>query len=84
MKTKTKYLYNAFGLNLESDFILNGLTPSNGLSDVRIYEGYVPVEFSEDSNENTHWSEGKDNFAFRLVGVGIFLIRNGNEIIIQS
>ena len=84
MITKVKYLYKAFGLNLESDFKLNGLLPSDGPAEVCIYEGDVSVMFPGSFEESTHWSEGKEKFAFRLFGVGAFLISGGSEIIIQS
>lgn len=84
MSTQDKFFYKAFGLNLESDFILNGLFPSDGPTQVRIIEGEVSVKFPGPIGENAYWSEGKDKFAFRIIGVGAFLINSGSEITIQS
>lgn len=79
-----KYYYKAFGLNLESDLVLKGLFPSDGPTEVRIVQGEVSVHFPETLGENAYWSEGKDNFAFRIKGLGAFLINSGSEITIQN
>lgn len=84
MSVQSKYYYKAFGLNLESDFILNGLLPSDGPTEVRIMEDTVSVNFSGPADENVYWHEGKDSFAFRINGFGAFLMKNGNEITIQK
>lgn len=69
---------------MESDFVLNGLLPSDGPTDVHIVEGEVAAKFPRPADENSYWSEGKDSFAFRVKHLGAFWITNGNNITVQS
>jgi hypothetical protein len=79
-----KYSYKAFGLNLQSDYILDGLLPSDGPIDVYIVEGKVPVVFTGPAGSNAYWAEGKEKFAFRVSGMGSFMISYGTEIIVEK
>lgn len=84
MKGKTKYVYRAFGLDMESDFVLDALLPASGPAQVRIIEGEVSAHFLGPAGENAYWNEGRDKFAFRVKEVGVFLIAHGTEIIVQK
>jgi hypothetical protein len=79
-----KYNYKAFGFNIQSDFILDGLLPADGPIDVNVVEGKVPVVFSGPPNVNAYWVEGKESFAFRVSEMGSFMISNGKEIIVEK
>jgi hypothetical protein len=81
---KEIYRYTAFGLNIESDFLLDGLLPSHGPTDVYILEGKVPIDFPESADGNSYLGEGKGLFAFRVKEIGSFLIRDGKEIIVEN
>jgi hypothetical protein len=78
------YRYRAFGLNIESDFFLDGLLPSQGPTDVYILEGKVPIAFPGPAEGNSYLGEGKGLFAFRVKEIGSFLIRDGKEIIAEK
>ncbi|WP_281884308.1 hypothetical protein [Paenibacillus sp. YYML68] len=80
-----KYQYKAFGLQLQSDLQLDGLIQVEGVqnADAVIQLGTVPVSFPGPELENAYYADGTGVFAFRVKGIGSFLIRSGSEILVE-
>ncbi|WP_379137811.1 hypothetical protein [Paenibacillus sp. sgz500958] len=76
-----RHKYKAFGLHIASDFVLEGLLPSDGLTEIEIKNESLPVSFSGSPNTDTYVMVGTDGFAFRVRDIGAFLITGGNSII---
>lgn len=78
-----EFHYKAFGCNIASAFPLEGLLPADGVPDVWIREGKVPVQIPGPENSHAYIMVGEDGFAFRVQDIGCFLVRGGREIIAE-
>jgi len=81
--TKTKKMYTAFGLHIESELELPELITSNGQADGTIVLGEVPEQL-EESVKKTPWYEitaGK--FLLTVDGIAKYYVENGEQIFIK-
>ncbi len=81
MGTKKTFRYQAFGLNIDSEFELFQLAKGkvSATTDLKIIKGHV-------AKEGASANKLKDNdnvFQLSIPEVGRFLIRNGNEVIVD-
>ncbi|BCG57410.1 hypothetical protein [Paenibacillus sp. URB8-2] len=78
-----RFRYKAFGLNIASNFLIEGLLPADGEPEVYIKEGKVPVDLPGPPNSYGYTRVGTDGFAFRVKDIGTFLVTDGTQIIAE-
>jgi hypothetical protein len=71
--------YSAFGLTFDSQICIPELCPGYGMADVNIVTGRVAFEESE----NVTYRISKEEFAFRIDEIAKFLVKNGNNIVVD-
>lgn len=82
-QTKKVYEYHAFGLNITSDFILDGMFDSNGKADVIITDGKLEEHFSGLNDEGSYFCVKENGFFLRQQNVGKFFVTSGNRIVVE-
>src|SRR5690625_1021915 len=78
--------YKSFGLTISSDFALPELHSINlgkNTADVNVFKTDLSFEWSELVGENENFVVKRDFVMFRVPGVAIYLINNGNEIYVS-
>ncbi|MFZ2473165.1 MAG: hypothetical protein WAW52_14640 [Methanothrix sp.] len=79
----TPYLYNAYGLNIYSEFPLSEFAGGCGRPDAFIRKGKIYAMPPRDAFcADTSWTTGKEAYRF-VANAGAFLIREGKEIIVD-
>ncbi|MDT3428821.1 hypothetical protein J2Z22_004415 [Paenibacillus forsythiae] len=78
-----EFRYKAFGFNIASNVRLDGLLPAEGLPEVYIREGRVPVEVPGPKDSHAYTVVDNDGFAFRVKDIGTFLVSGGTHIIAE-
>ncbi|AKG33378.1 phosphoenolpyruvate carboxykinase (ATP) [Paenibacillus durus] len=79
-----EFRYKAFGFNIASNFLLEGLLPAEGPPEVYIREGKVPVEVPGPQDSHAYTVVENDGFAFRVKDIGTFLVLDGKQIIAEK
>jgi len=77
------YFYQAFGLNISSEFEIPLLTAGGDGSDLVIQLGQVSKCAGEILFENEEYQIGLQEFLLRVPGIGSFLVVSGNRIIVN-
>lgn len=76
--------YKAFGLQIASELTLPGLLPNEGIADVTIRFGKVPDQLQgEIKSRGVLYQLNSEHFLLNVPNVAKYLIRGGNEIIIE-
>jgi hypothetical protein len=78
-----QYSYTAFGLICQSDFALPELVKACGSPDVLIHTGVVPENLKSRLSETDLYLTEQDQFIMKFDKVATYLVRNGNEIIVE-
>lgn len=78
-----EFRYKAFGLNIASNFLLEGLLPADGEPEVYIREGKVRVDMPGPPGSYGYTLVGDDGFAFRVKDIGTFLVMGGTQILAE-
>lgn len=80
-----QHIYWAYGLRVQSDFLLPELPEVNheDKSDIIIKRGIIPITLENPTEKGVRFEVSKDNFLFRVDNIAGFHVKNGNEIIIQ-
>jgi len=82
-KRKQK-VYSAFGFLLESEMDLPELIPGEGIPEVRIIFGQIPIAL-DDPEEKSPWYEiSSDEYILRVEGVAGFYVTKGNIVVIEA
>ncbi len=79
---KRVWVYEAYGLFIQSELPLDGLREASAQADIQVKEGIVTYELPGLPNENS-FAGGIGYFAFRVQDVGQFQITNGTEIVVD-
>lgn len=76
--------YTAFGLQLDSDIMLPGLTKGGRKrADVRIICGDIPDKISVPAEETDYYQAAANEFLLRIKGIADYYITNGNQIVMH-
>jgi len=76
--------YTAYGLGIRSALVLPELQPSpSDNPDVNIRRGKVGFSLSSDGREQERYLVGADQAYLAWAGVGAYLVRHGNEIVVE-
>lgn len=75
--------YRAYDLNIHSEIVLPELAPGDGTADVIIRLGKLEGLPAEAKDARSFYKVTDDGIYLAWEGVGAFLVRNGNEIIID-
>lgn len=80
-----KHIYWAYGLKIESDFLLPELqiVKEGGKPDVTIKKGIVPTALEDSIEKGVRFESSKNKFLLRIDNIAGFYVKNGNEIIVQ-
>lgn len=80
-----KHVYWAYGLRVESDFLLPELqvVKEEGKTDIIIKKGIVPITLEDVVEKGIRFEASKDKFLLTLDKIARFYAINGNEIIVQ-
>jgi hypothetical protein len=76
-------IFRAFGLTISSDLHFPELLPGTGRADVSVRYGDVPVVPSESNPQGIWFHALPGEFALHIEGVGRFLVRNADEIVVD-
>lgn len=83
-KSRKKYSYVAFGIQIESDIMLPELHKgAERTTDARIYYGEVPNELSSPVEKDNYYQVAEDEFLLRLEGIANYYVINGEQIVVQ-
>ncbi|MBN1413644.1 MAG: hypothetical protein JW973_00980 [Bacteroidales bacterium] len=83
-KTKYRYSYRAYGLNILSQLPVTGFEPSTfEIPDVHIKKGPVPEKLSNIINQGVLYQSNESEFLLHMENVASYYVKNGNVIIIQ-
>lgn len=83
-QTASKYLYRAFGLNIQSEVKIEPFSPSaGGEFQVIVRKGKVPLELTAPVNRGVLYQSAGNEFLLRINDVAGFYVRNGNEITVE-
>lgn len=85
-KYRGSYRYKVFGLHVASDILLPELLTAvdpPGMPEVSISLGKVPADISGALEKTASFQAAKDQFLFRVTGVGYYYTTNGNSIIVE-
>lgn len=78
-----KYRYKAFGLNISSDFQMDGLLPGEAAVDVEIINGKVPDKVMDAQGNSGNPFSSKNEFIFTVKDMAGCYVSNGNKIILE-
>ncbi len=78
-----QFCYKAYGLIFDSELQLPELIPSQGAADIIIRLGEVPETLLNGRLIDEFYQVGRQQFLLTVEEAGRYLVRNGNEIIIQ-
>lgn len=85
-KYRGNYRYKVFGLHVASDILLPELLTAidpPDMPEVNISLGKVPADISGALEKTASFQAAKDQFLFRVTGVGCYYATNGNSIIVE-
>jgi hypothetical protein len=83
-KQQKTYRYKTFGLNLSSCFKIPELNPTEDAPDVHIRFGNVPNSLNDPHETGVRFQAKPDTFLLKKDKVASYLVKNGNEIIIDK
>ena len=81
-----KHYYTVFGLYVESDILLSELLLAPqivDIPDVSIRLGRVPSSITDPIEKTVRYEVKKDEFIFRVIGVGAYYVVEGRSIIVE-
>jgi len=85
---KSVHNYSAYGLRIRSDFEFPELPPAVGTidtdPDVHIVRGTVPESLENADGKGVLYEAAADEFLLRMPDIARYLVRNGNEIVIDE
>jgi len=77
------FAYRAFGLTISSEIECHELLPGTGTADIRVWYGSVPFHLDNPVAQGVLYQAAPQQFLLNLAGVARYLVRNGNEIIVD-
>lgn len=80
---KQRYTYKAYGMIIESEFILPELQIGEGYPDVVIKMGKVPASLENPLEKGVCFQAAVDEFLLKLDKIAGYYVSNGSEIIIE-
>lgn len=79
------YSYKLYGLNISSEFELNGLVPGNGASpDVHISSGTIPDHIDNYKIRGLRYQAKPGHFFLKVDKIAKFLVKDGKQIIVDA
>ena len=75
--------FTAFGLTISSAIHFPELLPATGAPDITVSYGHVPVELPHAKDRGPGYQATSGQFLMDVDGVARFLVRHGNEIVID-
>lgn len=86
IQRKVSYYYQAYGLKIQSDRELPELPVAESSArpaDVQIRRGEVPEKLHDPTSKGVVYEASADLFLLKMRDIARYLVRNGNEIVIQ-
>lgn len=84
MRYSEKYLYALFGMVIQSELELPGLTICEGQADVTITLGETPQHLDEPLQKTPWYEVGNEKYLLRVNGVADYYVANGKMIVIKQ